>query len=240
MLTTWAHSQAETRIPAPPLFPPHPQLWRELPAVHRWDVEPEITYIVFSFARFLAWTPVGLIDLCFVARAGRPREAALAEFLSHGHMCQQGPEEVFWRGFLACRLELRRSWLQISSDLKRRGWAPWNFSPLPPSSWWRFLLVPVSSGRFPTAQDPEPDNTQENWMFLLLPSPHLGNWNSSSAIFFCSQHAPHPETHIPSKSFLVRNTRHSAMNQPEVRQTLMKSGPSPSLHSDTHLTGGFA
>lgn len=86
MLTTWAHSQAETRIPAPPLFPPHPQLWRELPAVHRWDVEPEITYIVFSFARFLAWTPVGLIDLCFVARAGRPREAALAEFLSHGHV----------------------------------------------------------------------------------------------------------------------------------------------------------
>lgn len=100
MLTTWAHSQAETRILAPPLFPSHPQLWRELPAVYRWDVKPEITYIVFSFARFLAWTPVDLIYLFFVARAGRHRQAALAEFLSHGHMCQQGPE-VFWRGFIA-------------------------------------------------------------------------------------------------------------------------------------------
>lgn len=95
--------------------------------------------LCFSFARLLAWTSVDLIDLFFVAPAGKHREAASAEFLSHGHMCQQGPEEVLFRGFLACRLELRCSWLQISSVLKPRGLRPWNFSPLPPSSWWRFM-----------------------------------------------------------------------------------------------------
>lgn len=137
MLTTWAHSQAVTRIPAPPLFPPHTQLWRESPAVI--EMRCEAWDHVHSVFHFLVGTPVGLIDLFLVARAGRHTEAALAEFLFHGHVCQQGPEEVFWRGFLACRLELRCSWLLDSSVLKPRGWAHWNFSPLPPSSWWRFL-----------------------------------------------------------------------------------------------------